>query len=393
MIRRLLNDSLVFGSARIGSAGLSLLLFALIARYLPTEGAKTVFFFAFALGFVIAGARTYMNLSASLTGRQRRAAKLARTLRVVGELPAVQLGAGGLAVLLLTAHPLPPWLLLTSGAIVALVVFDSDLVRASLNRGPSFAVAFAAGSALAVGVVALSPTKSTELGCVAILVAWLPTALLNLYFSVRLLRRRAQWPRPDVSILMAAYFDGLILNAPYLLGSHMDAATGLELSIATRIFVASLPLLPLVLHWSNTVTLSSLAFRLRLPERRLYFALVAGVGSAGGAAFSALFALLADKPVTWNQYLMSVLLLISFAHYSATLRFGAGATDLRSKLVILSSVFAGFVLIGTVILRFLPSSAALIVALQAAALWAVSLLLQRAQGSPRTLAPLGAHRP
>lgn len=376
------SEAIYHTAARLASAACSFLLFALIARYCSPEDAKSVFFFSFALGFLIVTLRTFGTLAAGLRGHWGKVDKLRSVIRVTGQLLILQVFAALGGAFLFRRHPVPLALLLATCLTVILASFDSDLLRASLNRRSSFSVAFAVGGGLAVLFFLASPGKTIATGSAALLLQWLPVVCVNVYLYGRVLRRkgrvraivgRARWGSLAGSVLIAT-FDGFVLNAPFLLGTRIGPAVGMDLSVSTRLFVSSLPLFPLVMHWSNSGTLSTMAARIRMSEPHLYSGLLVASGWLGGVVLAVLFVQVSGKPLTLGQYALSVLMLLAYAWYAARVRYDASGTSTRRKVATLGPLLVLFALTyGVMSVR--AASAAVLVGLEAGTLLAAGLVL------------------
>jgi hypothetical protein len=389
-------EAMIHSFSRVASAAMSFLLFALVGRYCRPEEAKAVYFFSFSLGFLIVSLRTFSNLSARLKGTSSRSTKLRAALVVTGQLFFLQIVVVAVAIVVFGTQPLSATLVGAACLTVAVGSFDSDLLRAALNKRSSFSLTFACGGGLAVAYFYLAPAKTVTSGGFALLLQWLPVSIVNLYFYGRLFWRRSKVRRLLGSVhfphlaggLLVAVFDGAVLNAPFLIGSRLGAQAGLDLSVATRIFVSSLPLYPLVMHWSNTRTLARMAEWARTTEPRLYSGIVALSGGVGGVVLSLVYSRVSGKRVSLEQYLFSVLLLTAFSFYAARLRYALRDHSWRRRLFQLSGLLGLFYLLFVVGTRIADVGAFPIVALQASTLLLSGLIITRPTVAPASCTSL-----
>lgn len=380
------TEAFIHGVSRLASAGLSFVMFAMIARYNNTEDAKAIYFFSFAIGFFIVTMRTFQNMSARLDGTFRRTAKLTIALRVTGQLVVLQVAAIFATLIVLIGQRIPWPLVLVSCVVVPLAGFDADLMRAALHRRSWFSLTFAAGGALGVAILYLMPASSKSTGCAAILAQWVPVLGVNLYWYLRLILRRARLTRllADVPLpgllgsLLVAVFDGAILNAPFLSGNRLSVRTGIDLSLAMRIFISSLPLYPLVLHWSNNSTLATMAKRFHLSEPRLYGGILVLSGWMGGLLLTGVFIGVSHKPITLIQYLLSVVLLAAYCAYATSARYCSRASGGYAPSARLFGTLALFGVTFVAIIRRCDVSAVTVVALQSATLVLGAIVAGRA---------------
>jgi hypothetical protein len=382
----MLAETLIHVVSRVVSAAASFLLFAFVARYCNPEDAKAIYFFAFALGFLVVSLRTFGTISANLRGESRRAHKLRSALATIGQLLILQVVAAVASVAVFLTHPIPMTLVVAACAVVAVASLDADLVRAALNKRSSFAATFAIGAALGLLSFLLLPVKTIATGCFALLLQWLPTACVNMYLYFRLLWRRARLARLLSTVrcprllgsLVVAVFDGAVLNAPFLVGSRLPARSGFDLSIAMRLFVSSLPLQPLLIHWSNSRTLGLIAWRLRVVESRLYGGILISSGSAAGIVFAFVYVFVSRKELALSQYGLSEMLLVAYSFYATKIRYRPSESSNRRSLLQLCSVlvlFYGLFIGGT---RLADLSARTIVVLQSSTLLIAGILLANA---------------
>jgi hypothetical protein len=216
-------------------------------------------------------------------------------------------------------------------------------------------VLFAAGGLLGIGVLLLPGEATVTRGCLAMLAQWAPAGLASLRVGLRLASRAGwasfrglPWAGMAATAGVAA-FDGLVLNTPFLIGDRFGTQAGLELSVSMRLFVSSLVLVPLVLHWSNSGNLGRLARRLGITEPRLYFAAVLVPGVAGASVLALAFGVLSGQSATLRQLGLAVLLLSSYAVFARGARYrrqDASVATIAITLAATYTAFLAFVLAG-----------------------------------------------
>lgn len=363
----------------LGARGVSALasssVFALLARLNTPADAKTVFFFMFASGFVVAFLRSFCMFAAALQGPQRRTERLRRVHAMARRYALLLPLFVALSAAALSSQALPPLWIVLSTLVLLSAGFDGDLLRAALGRGPLFSPAFAVGSVAALVVLTLGPAGTTT-GALAVLCPWIALTLVNAPLAWRLLRRRPRPARPGQpdsarhwpAALLTALYDGTVLNLPFMAGAGMGAVAGFDLAVAARLYSSAQPFFPLVMHWASSGRLTGMARRSGLAEPALYGGLLALSGLLASVIFVALFRLIGRQPVTVAQFTMFAALLLGYSLFATAARFTASrlAPSLRLKQVaFLLALFVALWLGGA---RWLTDSAALIVALQVAAL-------------------------
>ena len=280
----------------------------------------------------------------------------------------------GLCVAVLWLQAVPAWVVALSCLCLVLAGLDGDQLRAALGRSAYYSSLFATGSALGLALLLLGGGRGVGGGALVILCPWLLLSAANLYPAWRLLRsarrraRRQPAQGPWLAPLLTALYDGTVLNLPFLAGSRLGDATGLDLSVAMRLFSSAQPLFPLVMHWVSSGRLTQLAQRLGRREGPLFAALLVVAGLSASLIFVVLYALVGGKGVTPLQYGLFVLLIVSFSLFAATVRFAAPALSpaLRTRQV--AVLLAACVLAWFALAPWLAASAVAVVALQCAGL-------------------------
>lgn len=332
---RVLGDAAVHTAVRLVSGLLSLYLFALMARLYPSSELKGLYFFLMIFGFAASALRTLANVLAGLQARHSRPTKLRRFKSCLGEVMIASAVVVPFTLWLLADYTHSVLLLTAAAIVLAGAAIDTDPLRALLDRPPRFAQAFALGSALAVGWVLLMSRRGAEHAIVAILLQWLPVASLNFLIFSRIaldcishtMSRLRRHTTSTAALFFVATFDGIVLNLPFLLGSHIPESVGIDAAVVIRIFSASLIMFPLVLHWSNSSTLASLARTARMTTAQAYFLLQSLSAIACGVTFGFAYAFISRQLLGWKGLLMFVSLVAAFCFYSTAARFRGRAAS------------------------------------------------------------------
>lgn len=324
-------------TARLASVGLSFLLFAWIGRVLEPAEATRAYAFAFGFGFLLATVRLALQLAAAVAARQRLTQRLREALGGLALLRWM-LGPLAMAAALMGWLHTQSWVIAAAAAGVAVVAAaDVDLLRGVMGRTSLFAPGFALGSLISLAMLELALPHTGTGAVTALLLQWLPLCLLNARAAKRLFRRlprtlAAGWAL--AATLMLAGFDGLVLNAPFLGLVALPVPVALELSVAMRVFVASLPLLPLLLHWSNSPAFDELCGRFRMSLETGFMLTLLASGAAAGAIFLAAYAGVAEQPVGVTSAALYLALLAGYAIYAPQMRFVRGRVS--SRLIVLT---------------------------------------------------------
>ena len=324
----LLREALMHLFARGLSAVLSSSVFSLIARMNGAPDAKVVFFFMFGTGFVAAFLRSFCLFSAGLRGGERRTARLRQIHVLVRRYVRLSPLFALATVAVLSTQDVPTWLLVASAAVLVSAGLDSDLLRAALGQGPRFSLVFALGNLAAV-LWLLTFGGGRSIGGLAVLFPWGAVALFNLALLVRLRgrpsarhSRRTALPAQHLpAALLTALYDGAVLNLPFIAGSSLSPAAGVDLSVALRLFSSAQPFFPLVNHWASSGRIQRLARRLHTSDTVLYAAMLVLSGWAASIVFITLYWAVGKGTVTLAQYLIFSALLASIALFIGAARF------------------------------------------------------------------------
>lgn len=371
------TDLFFFLALRFCSGVFAFLLFALVDRWFTIEQTKVLFFFLFLAGFFTSMLRALASIGAGLAGTERRSEKLRRIHKAFGQIVVVGSVTIPFVALTLGGPGVPIWALAAVCVTALFWGFDVDMLRATVGRRSIVAAAAAAGSLLAVMLLYFH--RSVEGAFAAVLLQWLPQCLVNGHILWRLRRRIWHSLRARsggellalVGLALVAVFDGAIINAPFFLGSAVSAELGRSIGVVTRLFVASLILLPLVLYWSNGRAMSELAFRLRTAPVIVFVAALLLSGLVASSLFAAAYGHIARQSPTPAEIMSTVILLVGYTAYCAASRFrGARAGRQTVWLIPLAAAcFAGIAVLAS------RSGAVAISTTQCLALVAASLVL------------------
>ena len=215
--------------------------------------------------------------------------------------------------------------------VIILMAMESSIipVPSELVIPPAAILAAQGGSMTLTGVV------------LALLIQWLPVCLLNIFAWQRIFwRSRGDTLSRGIvaGTLVLASFDGLVLNVPFLGWLRLSASTSLDLALVVRVFVASLPLLPLMLHWTNSPAFSHVCTRWHLqPKTGFVLGLVVS-GLVTGGAFLGSYILITRQPVSVTVFFLFFLILTAYSFYASQMRFASGRLGPGKRLRILIPV-------------------------------------------------------
>lgn len=344
---RLLQQATLHLAARLGSVGLSFLLFAWIGRVLPAPDAARAYFFSFALGFGLSTARMCLQLGAGVNGLGRGAQRnreAQRGLQIQRRmLPLLAMGIGTVTWIHTGQVPL----VLVAMVVAVLAAPDFDLLRSIVGRASLFSLTFALGSLLALALLQWVLPHTLTGVVLALLIQWLPVCLVNILALKRVFgKSRGAAPSLGmvVGTLVLAGFDGLVLNAPFLGWLRLSTPTSLDMALVMRVFVASLPLLPLLLHWTNSPAFSQICTRWHLQPKTGFVLGLLVSGLAAGGVFLGAYIGIARQPVGVDVVFFFVLLLVVYSFYASQMRFASvrlGAVERLRILIPVALVYLG----------------------------------------------------
>jgi hypothetical protein len=380
MLRALAHQTMWHVVVRLVSAACSFLLFSLIARKLADAETQSAFFFLFSLGFGLAALRLFAQLATAMNGQARSTVRLQQVRQGLGYLALTLPLTVPLLGIILWIHTSSVFVVIVACLVVCLAAIDCDLLRAVVHRGPIFPSAFAVGTIFALIGLSLHPQPDFKAVCFWILVQWIPVSALNIAAVRRLQRCRV--PRTGskhwlhfASVLLLAVFDGLILNAPFLGWFTPSPSTGIDLSLGIRVFVASLPMQPLLLHWANSEALAKLTKHMRVGIALGFSMVLLISGVFAGIAFMLLYILVSGKPANTTAFVIYLLLLASYSFYASQMRLSAWKLHTYHRLGVLVVVLFIFVVAFGLYEPSLRLSALKVGLLQAFSLLACALAL------------------
>jgi hypothetical protein len=380
-MKRLLQQATIHLGARLGSVCLSFLLFAWIGRVLSAPDAARAYFLSFSLGFGFATARMCLQLGAGVNGLARGAQRFREALRGLHIqrrlLPLLVIGIGVVTWI----YTYQVSLVIASMVVAIMSAPDFDLLRSIVGRASLFSTNFALGSLLALVLLEWVLPHTLAGVVLALLIQWMPTCLFNIPALKRTFKRSYDVvPSLEITAgtLVLAGFDGLVLNAPFLGWLHLSTNTSLDMAIVMRVFIASLPLLPLLLHWTNSPAFTHLCMRWHMrPETGFVLGLLVS-GLSAGTVFLGVYIGIAHLPVSIDVPFLFVLLLAVYSFYASQMRFASVRLVAMERLRILIPI--ALVYLGTlgVLVNWGTERPAILVMTQAMALAGAGWLLARA---------------
>lgn len=368
---RLAAQAAIHLSARVLSVMLSFTLFAWVGKVLPPPDAVRAFQFLFVLGFAVASSRACLHLAACIDGIARPAQRLRRLHAGFSSQMWLLLPLGTVMCLSVWINTRDTALSLLALLIFLPAAFDADAVRSVLGRPSYFALAFSAGSALAV--IALACALPATLGGVvmAVLIQWLPVCALNVVVVLRHRRLLAFRPASVIElakVLVVASFDGIVLNAPFFGLVVLQTQVALDISLIVRIFVAALPLLPLLMHWSNSPDFPRLCRRVGLSTAMGFSLALILSGLVFGIGFAEFYHRTNRSELNLFTILGFTIILSTFSLYISRARFFSGFFKSSSMVLQLVGILGIYV----VVLMLLGANASF---LQLASLQGTTFLL------------------
>lgn len=333
--------------ARLASVGVSFLLFAWIGRILEPGDAARAYAFAFGFGFLLATSRLALQLGASIVASSRTAQRLRQGLSGLALLRwllvPLALGAAAMG----WVHTGSPIVAAAAAMVAVAAAADIDLLRGVLGRSAVFAPGFALGSAISLALLQTVMPHTLQGAVTCLLLQWVPLCLLNLRALRRLCRRLPRMRNQGWALaatLALASFDGVVLNAPFLGIIQLPVEMTLDLAAVTRIFVAALPMLPLLLHWSNSPAFGQLCSRVGLSEQTGFTAVLLASGGVAGGVLLAVYMAVSKLAVTPSTAALYLVLLCGYAAFAPRMRFVRQHAGNRGIVLVLVSLLAAHAL-------------------------------------------------
>jgi hypothetical protein len=377
-MKRLALQAALHLSSRVLSVLLSFTLFAWVGKVLSPPDAVKAFQFLFILGFAVAASRASLHLVARVNGMARTSERMRSLHAGLSSQIWLLLPLGSMVCFSVWLSTRDIGLALLAVLIFLPAAFDADAVRSVLGRPSYFASAFSLGSALAIVAIETILPSTLHGVMMAFLIQWLPVCALNLFLVLRHRRLLVVKPLQAAILsktLVAASFDGIVLNAPFFGIITLPTQDALDIGLIIRIFVAALPLLPLLMHWSNSPEFPLLCKKLGLTTQ-IGFSIIL---MTSGLIFALVFAEFYHRtnssqlnPFTYSGF---IIILSTFSIYFSQARFSSVFLRSASALPILLTALGVYL----VALKLLETGATvlLITTLQGLTFLTASYLLSR----------------
>lgn len=351
-MKRLATQAALHLGARVLSALLSFTLFAWVGKVLSPNDSVHAFQFLFVLGFAIATARACLHLSARVDGMTRSGQRLRRLKVGFSSLMWLLLPLGCLVFLSVWLNTRNLVLAVLALMIFVPAAFDADAVRSVLRRPSFFALAFSVGSGLAVVALVWVLPHTLNGAVLSFLIQWLPVCLLNgalLSRHLRLLTFQPARIAELAKVLLAASFDGIVLNAPFFGLIILQTQVALDISLVIRIFVAALPLLPLLMHWSNSPDFPLLCKRAGVSTQVGFSLALMVSGLVFGIGFAAFYHYTNQSELNPIAIVAFTIILFTFSIYFSQARFSEALLKSASTLLLLLSTLGAYLGILTIL--------------------------------------------
>ena len=307
---------------RASSVLVSLYIFGLIGRRLDAYDATQVYFVMFILGFCISSGRACSQIGASIKNNNRLSLRFNDVSRGLGIIKIVVFPLAAFGGIQIFMNTQDFWLSIVSFLLVAFCIPNLDLVRSLLSKNSIFPANFLAGSLLVVFAIYYFDINDKILFVWVLTLQWLFVAISNLFIFNFILKSKIIKDFSNLyAIVVFSFFDGLIINSPFF--GFLDAKSNIatELSISTRIFLASLPILPLVIHFSNTPSFLKFCIKIKFDQKLVMFLFLISIGFLSGLLFCLIYFWYMGSDFSFNSLLFYFLLYLSFSYYIPRLRF------------------------------------------------------------------------
>lgn len=348
------GDVLWYSLQRLASGLVLLVVFALLSRGRGDEEVETLYRYLFLIGFFVAALRALSTIAAMLQVGESRGQRLKRVYAAYATVLTYALLSLPLIALLMLKSGAPVWICMLSVAAIPVLGIDIDVYRAAMGKSTLVSGITALGGALSLALLLVYP--SSDGAFTAVLLQWIPMFVVSALLVWRL--RRSLWQRSSgvmrspashwFPLFLVATFDGVILNAPFLVDAGASASVMADIGVVTRIFGASLLFAPLVTFWSNGPKLQKLAASLHMQQPLCHFLLILGSSWLGAALYGVAFTLISGRAIGFEVLLPTWVLLASYAAFSAASRYGktlAGISALSLLAVGGASVLGVFVIL------------------------------------------------
>lgn len=334
-------------AARLASVALSFVIFAWLGRLLSPSDAASVYAFTFSFGFALATLRMCLQLGAGVDGLARFSVRLRQARRGYATLASL-LPILALVVATTTWAHTHSWLLTGVAAVTAVIAApDVDLLRGLKGKASLFSFSFSIGSLLTLAMLQWVVPATVHGVVFALICQWLPVAIMNAsaWFLYSKGRLSSQLKAADVAgTLLLAGFDGLILNLPFLGVLALPIHVSIDISVVMRIFVASLPMLPLLLHWSNSKAFSELSQVIGLRPKTGFICALWLSGLLAGSVFLLTYWLISGKNIQAENFFLYLLLLSGYALFAPNMRHVSGQRERSTIWGALLIILFGYIL-------------------------------------------------
>jgi hypothetical protein len=383
----IVNHAIVYMLIRFISVLASFLLFALASLQLNTNDSNKAFFCMFILGFCIAGARMCVQVGASLNSslrisqRYRQARRGYDILRLI--IPFISF-FGSVEVYFHTSNVI---LSIISFFVIATSAPNIDLIRGILGKTTIFSIAFLMGTLTSIALIKWVFPHTLNYIVLGFLVQWLFVSFINYKILVTFFKNyyRNRISRSYLfSVIIFAFFDGVILNAPFLLGIlSSDAQAGIDLSLTIRIFIASLPIMPLLIHWTNTKYFQNFCVQHSLKRKIIFRILTLFTGIISGVVFAIFYVGIVKEHIPIYVLIYYISILIAYSVYISELRFSFPEENISMKIPAILFYILTVFFIALTMIKFLAFQLVLMIVLaQVIALLFAAGLLKKQNNAP-----------
>jgi hypothetical protein len=135
-------------------------------------------------------------------------------------------------------------------------------------------------------------------------------------------------------VIIFASFDGIILNFPFFGVMNITPDDGIELSLIVRIFIASIPILPLMIHFSNTKYFDKICNVYSINIKFIFNIIILIFGLISGLLFIRIYEYTNGIVISMSTYFYFLIILLSFSYYISELRFSFSAKDFTIDIAI-----------------------------------------------------------
>jgi hypothetical protein len=309
---------------RLGSVFATFLIFSIIGRMLPDTEASAAYFFSFILGFCLATSRTCCQVASSINGSDRISEKVRSVKKgyILATYSSVLLGIIGSVLISKITNSY--WIPALSFLVILLGGLNVDVLRGALNRSSIFPVLFALGSLVSLVCMQWVFPPSLDWIIFCLFLQWIFVILFNGKLLIWIFSSRE---KIDVSVFFLFYvfsissFDGLIVNAAFLGILDPSSEAAVEISVIVRVFISSLPLLPLLMHWTNSRAFNDFCLSHGISVRMTFLMMVLVTGIFSGVLFIFMYSYIAGKAWSGDVVVGYLALLVAYGFFITEVRF------------------------------------------------------------------------